>query len=244
MKWILAVSRHNFLPDGGAAFRTAMREYPSPCGVVFHDNGSPGLLAKAFAAWSAGARACAGALLASLAGMRSSPWEDPDGIPSVRSRSLDDPKVLDFVRELAPDVGIHVRTRCRLGDELLSLPRLGWVNVHHGLLPRDRGTSCDLAELREGRDAGFSLHRMVPQLDAGEILGTVVVEAGICRDYAGYLERSALREAQAVGALLGHVSATGRLPEAIQNRCDAVRWCRTPGWRQLRRIVAVEGFRL
>lgn len=245
MKWILAVSRRNFLPDGGQILHRSLETMgATPSGILIHDNASVGMAFKAVMAWSAGARVCAGSLIRSLVRDRASPWESARGIPRCLAKDLNSPEALRFVRELRPDLGIHVRTRCILRAEMLSLPPLGWVNIHHGLLPRDRGTSCDLYELREGRPAGFSMHRMTNRVDSGDILATRVVDDGSSRDYPEYLVRSSRLEADSIQRLLEQVMRTGNLPEGIANTCDHPEWSRTPGWRTLRHMVRREGFRL
>jgi hypothetical protein len=245
MRWILAVSRHNFLPDGGRIFHEVLRQTGArPAGILIHDNGSLAVAAKALAAWTAGARHCGGALLKSVLLNRPSVWESESGIPHLHAADLNAPDAVEFVKVVKADLGIHVRTRSILGAALLKAPRLGWVNVHHGLLPNDRGTSCDLDELRHGRPAGFSLHRMTESVDAGEILETVVVEDRICHDYARYLEASSRLEAHAVHRLVESVTREGCLPVGRENRSTQLRWSRTPGWKQLRHLVRQEGFQL
>jgi methionyl-tRNA formyltransferase len=60
------------------------------------------------------------------------------------------------------------------GPKFLSLPRLGTFNLHMGKLPEHRGGLSAFWVLRFGDDeAGATLHRAVPELDAGEIVAEV-----------------------------------------------------------------------
>jgi methionyl-tRNA formyltransferase len=60
------------------------------------------------------------------------------------------------------------------GPKFLSIPRLGTFNLHMGKLPEHRGGLSAFWVLRFGDDeAGATLHRAVPELDAGEIVAEV-----------------------------------------------------------------------
>lgn len=76
-----------------------------------------------------------------------------------------------MLRPLRPDLIVSTVFGHRLPAELLALPRHGAVNLHPALLPRYRGTSTPNWMIWNGeREGGWSLHRMVPELDAGPIL--------------------------------------------------------------------------
>jgi folate-dependent phosphoribosylglycinamide formyltransferase PurN len=60
------------------------------------------------------------------------------------------------------------------GPKFLSIPRLGTFNLHMGKLPEHRGGLSAFWVLRFGdAEAGATLHRAVPELDAGEIVAEV-----------------------------------------------------------------------
>jgi folate-dependent phosphoribosylglycinamide formyltransferase PurN len=60
------------------------------------------------------------------------------------------------------------------GPRFLSIPRLGTFNLHMGKLPEHRGGLSAFWVLHFGDDeAGATLHRAVPELDAGEIVAEV-----------------------------------------------------------------------
>ena len=84
------------------------------------------------------------------------------------------PRGEDFLaqlRALEPDLSVVVAYGHILVDEVISLPRLGTVNVHASLLPKLRGAAPIRAAIREGlNETGVTIMRMVKGLDAGPII--------------------------------------------------------------------------
>lgn len=77
---------------------------------------------------------------------------------------------VEFIRSLSPDVLVSVSCPYIIRDEVLELAPLA-VNVHSSLLPRFAGVATYIHALAEGEErVGVTLHRMVPRVDAGEIL--------------------------------------------------------------------------
>jgi methionyl-tRNA formyltransferase len=88
-----------------------------------------------------------------------------------------------------PDVGVVVAYGRILPAEILSLPRLGFVNVHASLLPRHRGASPIPAALLAGdAETGVSTMRVIEELDAGPVYLQRSVSIGAEED-AGALSR-------------------------------------------------------
>ncbi|MBL9080085.1 MAG: methionyl-tRNA formyltransferase [Planctomycetes bacterium] len=81
-----------------------------------------------------------------------------------------DPKFLQELADLAPDLGVVVSYGVILKPELLSLPKHGMVNAHASLLPLFRGAAPVQRAIREGHpETGVTIMRIVEQLDAGDI---------------------------------------------------------------------------
>ena len=75
------------------------------------------------------------------------------------------------VRDLAPDLSVVVAYGHILPKELIDLPPLGTLNIHASLLPRWRGAAPIQAAILAGdAEAGVSIMRMVPALDAGPVI--------------------------------------------------------------------------
>ena len=76
--------------------------------------------------------------------------------------------------EIAPDCCPVVAYGALLPQRLLDIPRHGWVNLHFSLLPAWRGAAPVQRALMAGDDlTGASTFRIVAELDAGPVYGTV-----------------------------------------------------------------------
>ena len=92
---------------------------------------------------------------------------------------------LDQLRALQPDIGVVVAYGHILKPELLTLPRLGMVNVHPSLLPELRGaapvewaiinglerTGVTIMQLDAGMDSGPILHQIPHAIDSDVTAG-------------------------------------------------------------------------
>ncbi|MBI1873814.1 MAG: methionyl-tRNA formyltransferase [Acidobacteria bacterium] len=95
------------------------------------------------------------------------------GIPVLQPERLKDPAFLDALGAHRADLGVVAAFGKILPDEVLSLPRLGLVNVHASLLPRYRGASpVQRAVMNGDAETGVTIMRVVKALDAGPMLAT------------------------------------------------------------------------
>lgn len=92
------------------------------------------------------------------------------GIPLHRANRLDS-EASEWVRELAPDLGVIVAYGGLVREPLLSTPHHGWINLHFSELPRWRGAAPVQRALMAGeRRLGVTVFRLVADLDAGAVL--------------------------------------------------------------------------
>ena len=116
------------------------------------------------------------------------------GLPVVKARRITD-EVAERIAALDADLGVVVAFGALLREPVLSAPRLGWVNLHFSLLPRWRGAAPVQRALMAGDErTGAVVFQLVPELDAGDLLGT--------------LERP-LDGTETAGGLLDELAATG-----------------------------------
>ncbi len=95
------------------------------------------------------------------------------GVPIVATRSVNQPKYLEQVRAIAPDVIVSVASPEIFKPELLAIPRLGCINMHSGRLPTYRGMMPTFWQMLRGEEAvTVTVHRMAERLDAGDVLAT------------------------------------------------------------------------
>jgi methionyl-tRNA formyltransferase len=91
------------------------------------------------------------------------------GLTTIKANRLDD-EVTARIQELAPDLGTIVAYGGLVREPLLSMPRLGWVNLHFSLLPRWRGAApVQHAVIAGDSETGAAVFQLVPQLDAGAV---------------------------------------------------------------------------
>ncbi|MDE0331726.1 MAG: methionyl-tRNA formyltransferase [Nitrospinae bacterium] len=108
------------------------------------------------------------------------------------------------IAESRPDVGIVAAYGQILSRKLLSVPRLGLLNLHPSLLPRWRGAAPIQRALLEGdSETGVCVMRVTPELDAGAVLARRSLPIG-ARDTSGALhdKLAALGAEQMVATLL------------------------------------------
>lgn len=85
----------------------------------------------------------------------------------------------EAVSALAPDLGVIVAYGALVREPLLSIPRLGWINLHFSLLPRWRGAAPVQRAIIAGDDiTGASVFQLVEELDAGDVYGRVSESIG------------------------------------------------------------------
>jgi methionyl-tRNA formyltransferase len=114
------------------------------------------------------------------------------GIPVVKANRLG--PVTDDLLALRPDLGVVVAYGGLIREPLLSGPRLGWINLHFSLLPRWRGAApVQRAVMAGDRETGAAVFHLVPELDAGPVLGMLRHPIG-ARETSGHLLESLAEE--------------------------------------------------
>lgn len=122
-------------------------------------------------------------------------------------KDINAPEALEQIKALNADLLVNARTRSFFKKSLLSIPKMGCVNIHHGLLPDQRGLMCDFWAHLYKTDAGFSIHEMTSKLDDGALLKVQVVPSDK-KDYLASLEVGAAMEATAVSSVLGTLTTS------------------------------------
>jgi methionyl-tRNA formyltransferase len=155
------------------------------------------------------------------------------GLPVIRTQSMNSPEMIDYIKKEKIDLVVNARTRCIYKKSILSAPRLGCINIHHGLLPEYRGTLCDLYALYDKRPAGFTIHEMNEKIDAGKILRLRKVSMPGESDYPNYLEKASLIEGEVLSELVHEIAARGSLPEGTANFSEKTYYTRNPNRGQI-----------
>ena len=99
------------------------------------------------------------------------------GIPCHQPESINTPEGLAMLADLAPDLLVVAAYGQILSKGAIASPKLGAINVHASLLPKYRGASPIAHAILSGETrTGVTIIRIVPGLDAGEMLAKVEVD--------------------------------------------------------------------
>jgi len=90
------------------------------------------------------------------------------GVPVFEIRSAR--RDFDAIARLSPDYLVSLYFDYILDDRFLSLPSQLALNLHPGYLPYNKGFYYYVWAQLDGTPAGVSIHRMVADVDAGEII--------------------------------------------------------------------------
>ena len=222
LKAVVVTSRLHFVPGNYVGFLAALANCPQVHGLIVLDNLNAKYLIKAAAFGAAGATRIGKNLTKNyyraLVGSPQKYWESR-GKKFWKFDNINEPEVSQLIRNQGIDLLVNARTRFIYKKGVLGSPNLGCINIHHGLLPEQRGTMCDLWSLASGKEAGFSIHVMNQKIDDGGIIGTYTVESGkLSKNYESYLKKSALIEAKAIKTVLSEIECTGKMPPVKENK--------------------------
>ncbi len=100
-----------------------------------------------------------------------------NNIPVYFPDNINDSRWIKLLTEIAPDILLSCYFRQMIKQQVLDVPRLAAVNLHGSLLPKYRGRCPVNWQLVHGeKKSGVTLHHMVLQADAGDIVGQKAVD--------------------------------------------------------------------
>lgn len=92
-------------------------------------------------------------------------------IPFLRVPKINSNEVYNMVKRLLPDICITAHFERLIKEPLLSIPKLGFINLHPSLLPDYRGMAPQHWPLINGEsEAGISVHYVDEGTDTGNII--------------------------------------------------------------------------
>lgn len=128
------------------------------------------------------------------------------GLEVFQPARISGPEVLVKLRSLGPDVLVVVAYGQIVPTSVLSIPRLGAVNVHASLLPRHRGAAPVAHAILAGdRETGVTIMRMDAQLDHGPVLASRKAVIGVDEDALTLTNRLAGSGAELLVETLEHL---------------------------------------
>lgn len=146
---------------------------------------------------------------------------DQHGLTVLQPERLRDDMFLDALRGLDADLGVVAAYGRILTDAVLTIPRLGLINVHASLLPRYRGAAPIHRAVMAGETlTGVTIMRVVKALDAGPMISSATRAIGENETSAEVERDIAHIGARALVAAIDAM-AEGRAPETPQNDAHA-----------------------
>jgi methionyl-tRNA formyltransferase len=152
-------------------------------------------------------------------------------IPTLTVSAVNSAEIRNRLRELEVDLLVSFHFDQIFDAETLGIARLGGVNVHPSLLPHHRGPVPTLYALLEQPPLfGVTIHRLVPQIDAGAILAQQQVD--LPEGTTALRAASLLHEKG--GELLDGVLRAIAENTATEHPAELLPYCHFPTWSQLR----------
>ncbi len=154
--------------------------------------------------------------------------------------SPNSPEFLKFVSDNQTDLLINARTRYIYKNAILTAPKLGAINIHHGLLPGYRGVMCDLWALYDSRPTGFSIHVMNKKIDSGDIIRRVRTTSPEDQNkrlnFAKLIYESSKYEGLEISNLIKTIKKTGTIPIEQKNITSNPIYTKNPDFKTIRKM--------
>jgi methionyl-tRNA formyltransferase len=242
MKIVIVTSQITYVPENSFEFYEKLLEAKSSSvsGLFVVKNLSFGLIGKIAWLYGMNCNHLANTLSRNIMELRNKKIEnlfEKYNIPITKINSVDDKKFIDQIRAEQIDIVINFRARCIFKKELLQAPRLGCINIHHGILPKYRGLFCDLYALYENRPAGFTIHKMTENIDDGSIYLTKIVSKNE-KNYCTYLSLLANEEATVLSDFISSIEKNGELPRSETNTDAKIIITKTPKRREIKKMLS------
>ena len=133
------------------------------------------------------------------------------GITVIDVGDLDSPEGIAAVAALQADLAVHAGAGI-LREKILSLPRLGTLNAHMGVLPHYRGMNVAEWTRLKGDVVGTTVHAIDKGIDTGDILCCRPVAVDSVSSVSELRSKVDEAQVQLLGEVLRYVDATERLP--------------------------------
>lgn len=164
-----------------------------------------------------------------LSGDISGPIVRPLAVPSLAILdSPNAPKGLQMLGGQHPDLIISIRYRRILREEAISIPRLGVLNLHSGILPDYRGVMATFWAMLAGeKEIGTTMHWIVDSgIDTGPILALRTRATRPKRSYLANVLGLYAEGGDMIAASVRAISAGRKLP--VEPQTSRGQYFRTP----------------
>ena len=141
------------------------------------------------------------------------------GIPMLEVGNLDDQESLRAIQELAPALAIHAGAGI-LRRSLLSVPTLGTLNAHMGILPHYRGMNVAEWSYFNGDTVGCTVHLIDAGIDTGDIISVSTVDCGDVSSIKQLRKRVDDAQIEQLGRVVHYVVSTSSLPSTQSQKAE------------------------
>ena len=101
------------------------------------------------------------------------------GIPAYQPEKIKSVYAQEYFQRLAPDAVVIIAYGQIISQQLIDVPRLGWINLHASLLPKYRGAApINWAIVNGEKITGLTTMRIDAGLDTGPVLLKYETEIG------------------------------------------------------------------
>lgn len=145
---------------------------------------------------------------------------DPDRV--FDGSALRRPEVIESITAIHPQVGISALFGYLLREEFLEATACGFINIHLGLLPYNRGAFPNVWSIIDGTPAGVTIHDVDAEIDTGAIISQREVPVQPV-DTGETLYRKLERAAVALFEESWPLIRSGEAPRVPQDRDEGTR---------------------
>ncbi|MBH0024114.1 methionyl-tRNA formyltransferase [Salinibacterium sp. SWN248] len=129
------------------------------------------------------------------------------GISVIRANRLD-AAAASAITDLTVDLGVIVAYGGLVPASVLTIPRLGWINLHFSLLPQWRGAAPVQRAIMAGDTiSGAAVFQLVEQLDAGDVFATMTEPIGAQQTAGSLLQQLSFSGAELLGRVVDSIGA-------------------------------------
>jgi methionyl-tRNA formyltransferase len=143
------------------------------------------------------------------------------GVPVHQPEKIRQPEAQELLERVAPDAIVIIAYGQIIPPRLLSIPKLGWINLHASLLPKYRGAAPINWVIVHGETkTGITTMRIDAGMDTGEILLQKEMEIGASEIAPELAARMAEFGAPLMAETLRGLAA-GTITPRAQNHAEA-----------------------
>ncbi len=145
-----------------------------------------------------------------------------------------------FVTKEGIDLLVNARTRFIYKNKILKIPKLGSINIHHGLLPDYRGTMCDLWALFHDRPTGFTIHVMEKKIDNGSIVRRIETSKPgdpVRTNFATLIKESSKHEGIEMALVIKKINHEQKIPIEESNISHNPTYSKNPDFFTIRKML-------